>query len=626
MKECIMLKAHWYTHVALYSALITSMAHSAHAETPVEMIEGKISEVTLYQGTALVSRSITLNNTSGMTEVIVTSLPSTTDGSSVYADQAEGVQIRSVAFRSRPPTSADSVEPQVAELDTQIQTLKRVISEKKNHIALYRIRQDLLKSLQNFSTPASNIELKRGLLDADQLKKLTLMYFELYEEASQKILEIDFEIQDKKRDLTQLLTQRNNLAQTPLMRYDAIILLEKIGDTKKSFRLNYLVKDCGWSPVYNVRGQSDGTPTLIEFNALIHQVSGEDWDKAKLHLSTASPQTSAFNPILSPLYIQVTSIQEQTNRVQSMQRRRRNSTVRNSYNFALQNRKKAMIGQFKSQSFEEMANANFDANAFAANVQLFEFSQQVNDLRNMQDEISGDDLNIQYDLTDPVTLPSRREGQIIPVFKSEIPTSYYRVATPVLTSSVFREAELINHTDQDLLGGQVNVYLDQAFTGKTNIPTIARGRKFTLGFGVDGQVRTQRALRDRVESVQGGNKQITLSYEVMIDNYHNMPIRLFLKDRTPYMDDRSKLRVNLTKTSAPLSTDAQYQRFDKSKGILLWDLNVIPGDGEKATMLEYTYLIEFEKSYGIQEIEREQKRTLRGQFLMDSKRRMKKRK
>ena len=194
-----MLKANCYLRHTLSIVLImTSFTHWVYAETPVEMTKGEISEVTLYQGTALVSRSVTLNDTSGMTEVVITDLPSTTDGSSVYADQAEGVQIRSVAFRTRPPTSADSIEPQVAELDAQVQHLERVISEKKNHIALYRIRQDLLRSLQNFSTPASNIELKRGLLDADQLKKLTIMYFELYEEASQKILELDFQIQDCK--------------------------------------------------------------------------------------------------------------------------------------------------------------------------------------------------------------------------------------------------------------------------------------------------------------------------------------------------------------------------------------------------------------------------------------------
>lgn len=602
------------------------------SEIQTESVEGHISEVTLYQGTALVSRHIKLSEkTSGMTEVIITGLPSTTESSSVYADQAEGVQIRSVAFRSRAPSTSESVETQVTQLDAKIQKLRREITEKKNKIALHRKRQKFLNSLQTFTVPSAELEMKHGVLRADELEKLTLMHFRQYEHASELILVLDFEVTDLKSTLNTLLKQRRNLAKTPLMRYDAVILLNKSAEAKKSFRLNYLVKDCGWSPVYNVRGQSDGKPTVIEFNALIHQVSGEDWERAKLHLSTASPQTSAFNPILSPLYIQVGS-QTGSNEllVQSRQslsnsfQNRNSSKVRRSYNKALKSRKKAMIGQFKSRSFEEMANANFDANAFAANVQLFEFSQQVSELRNIQDEISGDDLSIQYDLTEPVMLSSRREGQIIPVFRAEIPASYYRVATPVLTSAVFREAELINTTNQDLLGGEVNVYLDETFTGKTNIPTIARGRKFTLGFGVDGQIRTQRLLVDRVESVQGGNKQIALTFEVMIESYHKKPIRLFLKDRTPYMDDKSKFRVNITKTSQPLSTDAQYQRFEKSKGILFWDMEVKSGDGASSTIIQYSYLIEFEKNYMIQEIAREQKTHLRGQFLMESKQRMKK--
>ena len=101
----------------------------------------------------------------------------------------------------------------------------------------------------------------------------------------------------------------------------------------------------------------------------------------------------------------------------------------NSYNIALTRRKKAMRGQFKGSSFEEMANANFDANASAASVQLFEIGKQVSELRSLQDQLTEDDLNIHYQLQDRISLPSRREGQMIPVFQKEIAATYYRVAT-----------------------------------------------------------------------------------------------------------------------------------------------------------------------------------------------------
>jgi hypothetical protein len=174
------------------------------------------------------------------------------------------------------------------------------------------------------------------------------------------------------------------------------------------------------------------------------------------------------------------------------------------------------------------------------------------------------------------------------------------------------------------LGGQVNVYLDGTFTGKTSIPTIARGRTFTLGFGVDGQLRSHRTLVDRTESVQGGNKQLTLNVKVVIDNYHSDPIWVQLKERMPYMDDASRLRVSLHHSSLPLSTNPHYTRIEKPKGLLLWDLQVPSGSKDQAMSLQYTYTVEFDKKMGIKEIEREQKSQLRGQFLMESKKRMRK--
>lgn len=218
------------------------------------------------------------------------------------------------------------------------------------------------------------------------------------------------------------------------------------------------------------------------------------------------------------------------------------------------------------------------------------------------------------------------------MFRHKVPTEYYRVATPVLTSSVFREAGLINSTDQDLLSGQVNVYLDGIFIGRTSISTIPRGQKFTVGFGVDGQLRAHRTIIDREETVQGGNQRTKLSVEIMIDHYAQAPVRLQIRDQVPYLEDQSRLRVKIDKLSHPLSEDSAYKRFTRPKNILLWDFIAKPGHGEGATLIQYDYIVEFDKSQTIRGIRKEQKSQLRGQFLMESQqprkrrsRRMKKR-
>ena len=89
---------------ALLGAIVACLTACHASAQPPEVLSGKIAEVTVYQGTALVSRVVELPAApAAAMEVVVSDLPSATDPNSVYADQAQGVEIRSVAFRTKAP-------------------------------------------------------------------------------------------------------------------------------------------------------------------------------------------------------------------------------------------------------------------------------------------------------------------------------------------------------------------------------------------------------------------------------------------------------------------------------------------------------------------------------------------
>ena len=570
------------------------------------VLTGRLVEVTLYQGTALVTRQIDLPaGQKGPLEVIVAPLPTATDPKSIFADRAEGVEIRSVACHSHPPAEAEKLKSEVALLEEAIKKANQAISTSRNEIALRRIRQDYLKSLGNFVAPAVSKEMAHGILQAKEIEAVTKMHFTEYESASQEIMELDFKIEESREKLNRLTREREKLAAGPPVTYDAVLYLEKQNDGPASLRLNYLVQDCGWSPVYNVRGDTAQNEIEIEFNALIYQVSGEKWDGVNLALSTASPTVSAYNPQLAPLYVRVSAGGPDQSAA--------DNTLR--FNKAREQQKAALAGQFRGQSIQEAATANFDANDSAASVQLIELSERLSELRRLHDEGGEDVLSIEYGIERPVTLVSRREAQMVPVLQHRGTAEFYHVAVPILTPAVFREAELTNVTAQDLLGGTVNVYLDGRFTGRTEMPTIARGRNFTLGFGVDGQLRARRSLMDRTETVQGGNRLVEISMVVVMDNYKANPVKVRVRERTPTMEDDASLRVSLGSMSHPLSEDPDYARFEEPKGILLWGIDVKPGSGKNATALSYRYSLEFDKNQTLQDITREQKTRMRTEFI-----------
>ncbi len=585
-----------------------SFASFAFAQAPEQPIAGKISDITLYQGTAVVSRQVDVPaDKSGSCEIIIGPLPAATDPASVYADKVIGATVRSVACRSRPPEEAAKLQGRAGEIEQEIHDMEAKIATSKNEIALRRIRQDYLKDLQKFVAPAATQEMTHGVIQSKELEAVTQMHFTQYEKASQEIMKLDLEIKDDSKALAKLEDEQDKLAAGPPVTYDAVVYLDKPATGAASLSLNYFVSDCGWTPVYNVRGDTEKSGMEIEFNALIHQVSGEDWNEAHIALSTASPKTSAYNPRLAPLYVGVSSTAPDQGA----------SSQAASYKTAVEKKNVAIKSQYVGKSMNEIASQNFLANDSAASVQLIELSERLSELR-LMNEGGEEDLSIRYELSTPVTLVSRRDAQMVPVFHHASPAKFYHVAVPILTTSVFREAELVNATNRDLLGGQVNIFLDSEFKGRTDIPSIARGRTFTLGFGVDGQVKARRALVDRDEDVQGGNRRVAITAEVMVDNFKDKPVELRIRERIPFMEDTTNLRVSTGEMNHPLSTETDYVRYEKSKGILRWDLDVPVGSAEKSTTLRYSYSLEFDKSLTLRDISQEQKQRAQKEFVNDS--------
>lgn len=578
---------------------------AAASQTPTP-ISGKVSEITLYQGTAVVSRVVDIPaGKTGSFEIVIGPLPSATDASSVHADQAKGVTVRSVACRSRPPEEAAKLQGRAGEVAKEIEALEVKIAIARNEIALRRIRQNYLKDLQGFVAPAAAQEMTHGVIQSKELEAVTQMHFREYEKASQEIMKLDLEIKADGKALDLLEMERDTLAAGPPITYDAIVYLDKPTAGPASISLNYFVADCGWFPVYNVKGDTAKNDVSVEFNALIHQVSGEDWKDVKLALSTASPKTSAYNPRLAPLYVDVTTGGGSASNANA-----------NSYKSAVEMKNVAIKSQFRGKSTDEIASQNFRANDSAASVQLIELSERLSELR-LMDQGEEEDLSIRYELSTPISVVSRRDAQMVPVLQHQSPADFYHVAVPILTTSVFREAELANATGRDLLGGQVNVFLDGEFKGRTEISSIARGRTFTLGFGVDGQVKARRTLVDRREDVQGGNRRVSVSSEVIIDNFKQEPVKLRLRERMPFMEDTTNLRVSVGEMSQALSTNADYLRYEKPKGILRWDIEAPPGSLEKSTSLRYTYSLEFDKSLTLRDISKEQKQRAQQEFLQE---------
>jgi len=199
-----------------------------------------------------------------------------------------------------------------------------------------------------------------------------------------------------------------------------------------------------------------------------------------------------------------------------------------------------------------------------------------------------------------LTLPSRSDQQIVTIAAVTAKADFALVATPLLTDYVYLQAELLNDSDTILLPGQAAMFRNGDFVGRSAVPLVTIGEKFTSGFGIDSQVQVTRELQDKKTRIQGGNRIDTYNYRMTLSNYTNSAVSLQLLDRLPYTND-SSIKIELVKTEPELSQDSEYLRSARKKGILRWDLHLEPNTVDrKATVVEYSYTMEYDRNMQIQ--------------------------
>ncbi|NQT85536.1 DUF4139 domain-containing protein, partial [bacterium] len=475
-------------------------------------------------------------------------------------------------------------------LDESIEAVGDRIAQNKTAQVLVKQRTAYLSSLEAFTAPTAKTEMTKGVLDVGGLKQIALFTFEQRTTAAEETLKLTIADRTLAKQLSLLKRQRAELtAGASRTEREALMFLEKRGAAPTTLTLSYLVRRATWSPSYNFRAVGGAEKTEVEYNAIVQQMSGENWDGVTLTLSTASPTLAAQGPGLAPFRVALGKgkalvAQKSAGKLRFVQKRLQQAEQQ----------------QRAAQVMTDNRAFNWEMNAAANDWQGLELTVDNDALSSIAEKpaAGGDVTSVSYRLEGGVSLASRSDQQMLRIVAMALPCTFYHLATPVLTSHVYREAQLTNTGSDALLTGSASVYLDGRFVGRGLIPTVARGETFVMGFGADPQVRARRELIDKAVAVQGGNREIVLTYRLVLENFKDSEVAVRLIDRTPVPRRKADLRVTLGELKTPLSTDALYKRLEEPKGILRWDLKLAAkAAGEKPTLIEYTTKLEFERSF-----------------------------
>ena len=573
--------------IPILTLVVIVLATSA-AFADVQTITGTISKVTVYRGQALVTRTLDVDLPAGTSELIVTGLPAKIVPESLYAQTSGNIKVLSVRYREK--AVEEDTREEVKQLDAEIEEVNNQLRHIGWDFKQRRNQWEMFEKLKDFTVTAAKADLSRGLLTFEPLEKLT-------EYIEKKGLEyhrhnIEYEDKDaqlkKKREL--LERKRKELdAGRSRTELEAVIFVNNETKKKAAIEISYLVNGANWTPQYNLRADPKKSNVLIEYNAVVNQTSGENWDGVALSLSTAEPTMVSAPPVLDPMLVSLSLP------VQAQQAEQQVFAQIDNVRRQLQSRK---------ANIKKGIAANFDLNELAISNQGFVLQATDQQLKEFQKQLAvvarKEGVSVTYNLPGKLSLPSRSDQQLVTIATVSTEADFTLIATPILTDYVYLQAELLNNSDTILLPGQASVFRNGEFVGNSQLPLVTIGEKLTAGFGIDSQVQVTRELEEKKTRIQGGNRIDTYHYRIALSNYKNTAVELQLLDRLGYTEG-SSIKIELVKTEPQLSKDSEYLRTARKKGILRWDLNLPPNTvDENATVVTYSLTMEYDKNMQIQ--------------------------
>ncbi|AQT67862.1 hypothetical protein STSP2_01014 [Anaerohalosphaera lusitana] len=576
----------------LFITILLTTAMLAPAAEP-QTTTGQITDVTVYHGQALVTRTLDLELPTGTSEVVVDDLPNHILPDSIYALSDNGTKVISIRYRNQPVE--EDTRQEIKELEERIEQVNNEITEANRQKMIGQDMNVFYKGLWGLSVDGTDADLEHGLIKANEIEKLTMHLEDRYVEWHNQMTEMMFRINELNQQLDFLKRQRDELnAGSSKTKRQAVLYLQSPSKTQANVTVNYLVNGANWIPSYNLRAVPDESTARIEYNAVVNQTSGENWNNVAVELSTAQPTMTATPPTLQPMEITLSARTGRTNQpptkfgLPAMPGMKHDQSAVSNLRSLNSARQRASQGGVKAQQqLEKLAMGN----------QMLEFSMAADEVKAFKKAIAEtplvEGISVTYKLPGRMTLPSRSDQQIVTIAASDVPAEFTLVATPLLTDYVYLQGELTNSSDIIFLPGKASIFRNGEFAGTGDMPLVTVGEKFTTGFGADSQVQAVRLLEDKITRIQGGNQIDTYTYKITIKNYKDTETSLRLLDRLPYTEDKS-IRIELT--------DAKPKLAEKKpeKGILTWNLTLPPDTtADNATTVSYTYTMEYDKSMRI---------------------------
>ena len=540
----------------LFSVLALPICTFTIALAQDVLTDSRITEVTVYPDSAMVSRMAALKLSPGAQKVIFSNILPQIDENSLKVTAAPAEIVKILGAEVKKEFLKEESAEKVKKLQEELQGL----SDEKNRLQFNRQaiaeEKQFLDSVRLFSQgqiPKDLVTKMPAAKDLDDtLKFLGTRLKENYTKAIDSELatrDLQKKIEVVERELAQVSGPGGKLKRS------IEVEIEVLKPVSLELCVSYLVGGAFWQPLYDARASVEKQEVELVSSALIKQATGEDWQEVKLALSTARPAIGGRMPDVSPWFIRPFAPVMRYDKKENL-------------------RMKAMAPRMDLES--SLSGAEMDANV----------TQEVEKYAKAQEK----GVAIIYQLPRKATVKSDGSEHKLPVSAQNLKADFEYSAYPRLAPYAYLGSRVTNAKDLQLLSGRVNIFLSGDFVGLSSIDNIGPGEEFDLYLGVDENVKIKREQVEKkvdetlIAGIPSPTKKITYTYKLTVENYKLKKINTKLFEAIPVsQDDRVKVKVT------QVSLEPKVKDWKDRKGIWLWEIALEPK--EKREII-YTYIVE----------------------------------
>ncbi len=211
----------------------------------------RISEVTVYQGEALVTREVSVPEGDGTVELTVGPLPEQTVERSLFTESLDGSRVLSTRFRSR--AIASDTRQEVRSRQARIKQLEAEGERLKKEISVHAEDLLYLQGLGRFTSAVLTSLTEKGRVESEPIVTLSKFIMDNRGTKSQSEMDLRQRLQANTEEAALMHKQLTELTARRIER-DAVIVVRKTRAQAGAVRLGYVVGAATWSPQYRLRG------------------------------------------------------------------------------------------------------------------------------------------------------------------------------------------------------------------------------------------------------------------------------------------------------------------------------------------------------------------------------------